>query len=70
MPCSDHCPFKCLLNPNPNPLGCVQNRIEIGGFGTVGGGGGRGGNFEGIRVETVVFFKGICRWYFSQDGQI
>ena len=20
---------------NPNPLGCVQNRIEIGGFGTV-----------------------------------
>ena len=21
---------------NPNPLGCVQNRIQIGGFGTVG----------------------------------
>ena len=20
---------------NPNPLGCVQNRIQIGGFGTV-----------------------------------
>ena len=25
----------CISVMNPNPLGCVQNRIEIGGFGTV-----------------------------------
>ena len=27
--------FCGLLSLNPNPIGCVQNRIEIGGFGTV-----------------------------------
>ena len=31
--------FVCLVCwqyfNNPNPLGCVQNRIQIGGFGTV-----------------------------------
>ena len=26
--------FECFLNPHP--LGCVQNRIQIGGFGTHG----------------------------------
>ena len=26
----------CMVeSDNPNPLGCVQNRIQIGGFGTV-----------------------------------
>ena len=27
--------FKLGTFINPNPLGCVQNRIQIGGFGTV-----------------------------------
>ena len=30
--------FCCYIDVlNPNPLGCVQNRIQIGGFGTVRG---------------------------------
>ena len=35
MKCATMATYKEPHNINPNPLGCVQNRIQIGGFGTV-----------------------------------